>query len=50
MRQEQHAQRLLDTVRAGEMTAGKFSEKMEKPRETGYLYEEDFERDTPDPL
>ena len=50
VRQEQHAQRLLDTVRAGGMTARKFSEKMEKLRETGYLYEEDFERDTPDPL
>ena len=47
MQQEQHAQRLLDTVYAGEMTIAKFNEKMEKLRETGYLYEEDYERDTP---
>ena len=48
MQQEQHAQRLLDTVYAGEMTIAKFNEKMEKLRETGYLYEEDYERDTPE--
>ena len=38
------------TVYAGEMTISlaKFNGKMEKLRETGCLYEEDYERDTPD--